>query len=149
MKLLNNAKISVFIREGEDEEALTQILKSFIPLNIEEEKIDVKKTNATGFGDKKIIIAEINLEKERHNKEFLRHLNDFLSEEQKKLLKRQAESRLDESFNFFIRVDKEKILNENKVEITDGGNCFHIKMNIACFPRKQEKAMEIIQNIFK
>jgi len=149
MKLLNNIKLSVFIKEDEDEERLTQVLKSLVPFDLEEEKIGVKKINATGFGEKKIIIAEINLEKERHNKEFLRRLNELLSEEQKELLKRQAESRLDESFNFFIRFDKEKLLNHEHLKITDCGHCFHIKMNIACFPRKREKAMEIIQNIFK
>jgi len=72
-----------------------------------------------------------------------------LVNEQRELILRQAETRLDREFNFFIRFDKEKLVNENKYWITDSGNCFHIKMNIACFPRKREQALKIIQNIFK
>ncbi len=40
-------------------------------------------------------------------------------------------------------------LQENKLWLTESGDCFHIKINIASFPRKREKALEIIRNLFK
>ncbi len=149
MKLLNNIKISVFVKEGEDEEKIAEKLRSFIPLDLEEEKVSLERKRATGFNDKKIVVLEIILQKEKHANAFLKHLEKILGSEQKELLMKQAESRLDEDFNFFIRFDKQKLLGNNEYHITDSGKCFHIKMNIACFPRKREKAMGIIQNIFK
>lgn len=149
MKLLNTVTLSVFIHEGEDEELITEKIKSFIPLDFEKEKITIKRKNALGFADKKIVILEIDLEKERHTNAFLKKLNKILSNDQKQLLVNQAESRLDEDFNFFIRFDKQKLISENNYWVTESGKCFHVKMNIACFPRKREKTLEIIQNIFK
>jgi len=149
MKLLNNVLLSVFVKESEDENKIKEKLKSFIHVNFEKEKLVIKRQTAEGFEDKKIIILEIELEKEKHTNIFLKTLNSRLDKEQKELLIRQAESRLDEEFNFFIRFDKEKLLNEGKYWVTDSGSCFHVKMNIACFPRKKEVALRIIQNIFK
>lgn len=149
MKLVNNVVISVFIKESENEDVLREKLKSFVPLSFEDEKITLTRKIAEGFEDKKIIILEIVLNKEKHTNAFIKKLNKILVNEQKELILRQAETRLDREFNFFIRFDKEKLVNENKYWITDSGNCFHIKMNIACFPRKREQALKIIQNIFK
>ena len=149
MKLLNSILLSVFVREGENENAIVEKLKSFIPVDFDAEKIFIKRQTAEGFEDKKIVVLEIELEREKHTNIFLKTLNSGLDAEQKELLIRQAGSRLDEDFNFFIRFDKEKLLNENKYWVTDSGSCFHIKMNIACFPRKMDIALGIIQNIFK
>jgi hypothetical protein len=149
MKLLNNVLLTVFVKGGEDETKITEKLKSFVPLDFEAEKLAVKRTVADGFSETKIIILEIELQKEKHTNIFLRKLDEILGKEQKGLVLRQAETRLDGEFNFFIRFDKEKLLNEGRYWITDSGSCFHVKMNIACFPRKKEQAMKIIQNIFK
>jgi len=149
MKLLNNALLSVFVKAGEDENKITEKLKSFVPLDFEEEKLAVKRQTAEGFEDKKMVILEIELEREKHTNAFLKELDSKLESGQKELLIRQAESRLDGEFNFFMRLDKDRLLDENKYWVTDSGNCFHIKMNIACFPRKRDVALGIIQNIFK
>jgi RNA binding exosome subunit len=80
---------------------------------------------------------------------FLESLLGRLSEGQKKTILQQKESRLDEDLNFFIRFDKEKLLGERKLSLTDKGNCFHLRMRIAAFPAKREKALETIEKIFK
>ena len=149
MKHFNLVDLKVFVKPGEDESQIAARLKSFVPLDFEKEKIQLKRNSAEGFEDKKIVILEINLTKEKHTNAFLKRLRQNLSKEQKELILKQAETRLDGEFNFFIRFDKERLLNENKFFITDSGNCFHVKMNIACFPRKREEALKIIQNIFK
>jgi len=110
--------------------------------------IELKKTNATGFNEKKIIILEIYLEKEKHINKFLENLNKKLSKEQKELLIKQAESRLDDELNFFLRFDKEALVNENKLLLTDKGNCYHITIKIAAFPHKRESALKVIDKIF-
>jgi RNA binding exosome subunit len=108
----------------------------------------LKEQTAIGFREKKIKIFEIRLEKQRHLKQFLEFLVGSLSDEQKGLILRQRESRLDEELDFFIRLDKQRWLS-GEIFITDSGDCFHIKMSIAAFPAKREAAMRIIDKIFK
>lgn len=148
VKLVNHIKLSVFCKDGEDEGMITKKLCELIPFNLEEEKIGLGKSTAFGFGEKKIRVIEIMLEKDRHMNQFIENLNSRLNEEQKALIRLQADSRLDERLNFFLRFDKEKLVNEDKLWLTDSGNCFHIRINIAAFPRSREGALKIVGGIF-
>lgn len=149
MKILNNAVINVFCKEGEDENHILGKLKAFVPFDLEKEKIAVQRRIAIGFEDKKIIILEATLLKERHTTPFIISLLEHLSKEQKELLLSQAESRLDEGMHFFIRFDKDRWLDEGALEITEDGNCFHVKMNIAVYPAKREKALEVVRGFLR
>ena len=42
----------------------------------------------------------------------------------------------------------EELLKE-KYSITDSGDCFHIKMHIAAFPKNRESALKVIEKIFE
>ena len=148
MKILNKAVVSVFVREGEDFEKIKSVLASLIPLNLEKEKIPVQRKTASSFEEKKIVILKIELEKARHTNVFIKELLNKLTKEQKELLLNQVESRLDNHLHFFIRLDKDKLLNK-KCEITDSGNCFHIKLHIAAFPSKREVGLEVIEKLLK
>ncbi len=148
MKILNNAILTVFSKEGEDEQQILARLRALVPFDLEKEKIAVQRQVTTGFEQKKIIILEIMLTKERHTTPFLEFLLGKLDNEQKRLLMQQAESRLDEGMHFFIRLDKDKWLQEDTMLVTDEGNCFHIKMNIAVYPAKREKALGVVRKIF-
>jgi RNA binding exosome subunit len=146
--LSHHISINVFCKPESDLEIITKKLLFLIPFDTKKEKIELKKTNATGFNEKKIIILEIYLEKEKHINKFLENLNKKLSKEQKELLIKQAESRLDDELNFFLRFDKEALVNENKLLLTDKGDCYHITIKIAAFPHKRESALKVIDKIF-
>jgi len=149
MKTAHSVKITAFVKEDEDEERIKRKLSELIPFDIEENKIELKEQIAKGFNEKKIKIFEILLKKNKHINDFLDNLIDKMSKEAQELLLKQAESRLNEECNFFLRFSKEKLLDEDILWLTDQGNCFHIMVNIAAFPKKKEKAMEIIRNLFK
>jgi len=149
MKYLHNLHIRVFVKEEEDLEKIEQTLRSLFPFELEREKVLLEKTVATGFEDKKIVILEITLKKDRHLNAFLSSFMDHLSVEQKELLRRQKESRLDEDAQFFIRLEKTKLIEEQKYWITEGGNCFHIRMTLAAYPANREKELVLIEKIFK
>ncbi|MBI2129220.1 hypothetical protein HYU07_03185 [Candidatus Woesearchaeota archaeon] len=148
MKLANSVKISVFAKEREDPEKILSKLISLIPFKIEEEKITLNKQNAAGFNERIIKIFEVTLIKDRHINGFLEFLNSKLTQDQKELLMQQADSRTDEDLNFFIRLDKEKLFNDEFC-ITDSGNCYHIKISLAVFPKKKENSLAVIKEIFK
>ena len=148
MKLAHHIRISVFSKEDEDAEAIKTALISLINLDLEKEKLSLQERNAKGFEQKKIKVFEITLAKERHTAAFIGYLTSHLSAEQKELLQRQTESRIDHDLNFYLRLDKAKLL-QGQYWITDEGDCFHIKVSLAVFPKKPEKAVELVKEIFK
>ncbi|MBA3064439.1 hypothetical protein FP803_03295 [Candidatus Woesearchaeota archaeon] len=146
--LAHNVCITVFCKPEDDVGLITEKLLFLVPLDPKKEKIELKRTNAIGFNEKKIIILEVYLEKESHTNLFLNNLTKNLTDEQKLLIKKQADSRLDDELNFFLRFDKSKLINEGRLWLTDKGDCFHIKIKIAAFPHKREAALKIIEKIF-
>jgi len=145
VKLANNIKIRVFCKGDEDKNLIVEKLKLLLPFDLEKEKIKLEERKAEGFDEKKIYVIRAFLTKDRHINAFIENLVDRLGEEKKTLLE-QFESRLDDDLNFFIRLDKDMLL-KNKFVVTDSGNCYHIKINIAAFPKKREKVIEVLNKL--
>ena len=57
-------------------------------------------------------------------------------------------SQLQKDLNFFVRFDKDQWVKNGKLELTDAGNCFHLKIGIAAFPKKREIALNAIRELF-
>jgi RNA-binding protein len=146
MKRFHSIRINVFAKPEDNEEKIKSELFSLIPFDLQKEKIELKSSNTTGFGDRKIKIFEINLQKQRHTDAFYQYLLSKLNSDQKMLLIHQKESRLDDRLDFYIRLEKERLLN-GEYFITDEGNCFHIKISIAAFPAKREVALKIVDEM--
>ena len=149
MKFLNNVVLSVFCRSEEDAQSVKKSLAELVPLNLEEEKIRVVEQTAEGFNDQKIKIFTITLTKQSHTNAFLKMLLAKLTAEQKEMLVQQRESRLDNDLNFFMRLDKDKLINDRAMSITDSGNCFHIKLHLAAYPARRPDALVLVEKIFK
>ena len=148
MKYVHNIEMRVFYKEDENEDTIVKKIKELFPIDFEKEKIKLKRKTSYGFEDKRIIVFTIFVNKQRHTKVVLRNLMEKLSKEQKDLLLKQLKSRLDESLHFYLRLDKDKLLN-NEYWITDSGNCFHFKMAIAVYPHDMDVAKEIVKEILK
>ena len=147
MDLVHNVRITVFAKQYEDADKIKHGLIQLAGLDIKEEKAIMTETAASGFNESKIKVLELSLEKKRHARSFLKHLTGILSQDQKHMLIRQAETRLDEELHFFIRLDKERWLN-GEAAITESGNCYHIRMLIASYPKSRENALKAIDEIF-
>ncbi|MBI4439784.1 hypothetical protein HY638_02325 [Candidatus Woesearchaeota archaeon] len=147
MKLAHTIQVTVFAKAGE--EMVLSRLKELFPFDLEQEKIPIESTKATAADESAILIYKVVLTKERHTNPFIDNLREKLSADQKQLLIRQLHSRLDEDMDFFIRLEKDKLIDENIFQVTDSGNCFHIRISIASFPKKRSVAEKVIQEIFK
>lgn len=146
MRLANNIKISVFIKPEDDEPAVKKHLLALIPFDLDEEKLVLHRNKATGFNQREIIILEVDFQKEKLTNKFLEFLKSKFNEQQKESILKQ-ENRLDEECNLFIRLDKAKLLS-GEYWITDSGDCYHIRISIAAFPKKREKAKQVVEKIF-
>ena len=150
MKYLNNVTLSVFAKTHEDDvDGLKQALIEMVPLNLEDEKLQLEQKTAKGFNEHSIKIFTIGLTKTSHTNTFLKWLLKKLTEEQKDQMIAQRESRLDKDLHFFIRFDKEKWLNERELKITDSGDCFHLNLGLAVFPARRPDALVLVEKIFK
>ncbi len=150
MKLAHQIKAKVFSYEkfNEDDKLVLDKFLQLFPFNLKNEKIELKKTNALGLNEKEIAIFELTLTKEKHTSKFLENLMENLDEEQKKLIFSQLESRLDDNLDFFLRFDKNEYLKNNKLVLTDSGNCFHVMISVAAFPKKREIGLGIVKDVF-
>jgi len=148
MKYAHLVKVTVFSYVDENSDKIEDSLLKLFPFNLEENKIVLKKTGAAGFNEKKIIVFEVRLEKNNLINKFLENLNSNLDKNQKTIILLQKESRLDDELDFFLRFDKDLWINDEKLELTDTGKCFHIKMSIAAFPKKRENGLKIVKDMF-
>ncbi|MAH01973.1 MAG: RNA-binding domain-containing protein [Candidatus Woesearchaeota archaeon] len=149
-KTAHQIKIKVFSYEknNEDNKLILDKFLEFFPFNLEDEKIELKKTEAEGFHEKKIKVFEATLIKEKHIKNFLENLNQKLDNEEKNKIISQLDSRLDDNLDFYLRFDKGEYLKKNELKLTDSGNCFHVRMSIAAFPKKRDIGLGIVKDVF-
>src|SRR3989344_2840824 len=70
-----------------------------------------------------------------------------ITKEQKQQLLDQLESRLHDNLHFYLRLDKDAMVNLGQLWLTDSGNCFHIEIVVAAFPAKREAAKKILENL--
>lgn len=153
MKYCHTIIVNVFVKpedvaeNPEIREKSKSAIKSMLPLDWEKEKIDLNEIKTEGFEGRQIIIYELKMHKEKETNAFLKHLLSNLSKDQKDFLRLEKESRLDENDDFFIRLDRKKLL-QGIYELTTSGDCFHIRMNIAAFPKKRGNALKVIDEIF-
>lgn len=142
------ARVFSYANRNDSNEMILEKFRQLFPFNLEEEKIIIKTSEAQGFSDSKITVYEIILGKERHINKFLNYLKENFSEEDKKSILFRAGSRLDKDLDFFLRIDREEFIKSGRLMLTDSGNCFHIKMSIAAFPKNMETALKIVNEIF-
>lgn len=150
MKTIHQIIIKVFSHEkySDNETIILNKFLQFFPFDIKDEKIELKKTNALGFNENNIIIFEVILKKERHTQQFLNNLLLNMDNEQKKLIFEQLDSRLGENLDFFLRFNKDEYIKNDKLMLTDSGNCIHVKLSIAAYPKKREIGLGIVKEIF-
>ena len=87
------------------------------------------------------------ISKKRETKEFLNTLIASIGEDQLIKLYNDLDRKMDEKGNLFLRLSKEKALDE-EWEILDGGDSIHLKIKIAAYPAKKEVALKKIKEIF-
>jgi len=147
VRIANNACIRVFCKEDEDKKLVIEKIKLLLPFDLEKEKIKLEWQRAEGFDRKRMHVIKAALTKNRYVNAFIQNLLDKLGDGKKTLLE-QLDSRLDNDLNFFMRLDKD-MLTKGKFVLTDSGNCYHIRINIASFPKKREKAVAVLKGLLR
>jgi RNA binding exosome subunit len=145
MKYAHYVAMRVFCREEDNEDEIIETIKKLFPLDFEKDA-EITSRTAYGFEDNKIKIFTVSLKKIRDINKFVKHFFSNLSKEQKELLEKQMESRLDKTLHFYIRLEKDKLL-DGEYWITDSGRCFHFKFAVAAYPHKREVARQVVKRM--
>lgn len=145
MKRAHSIVLSAFVKADEDVAKVREGLLSLVPFSLADEKLSLQESAATGLAGGKITILEVKLEKERHTSAFLDALVARLSGAQKQQLCDQ-ENRVDEECNAYLRFRKSDL---PLLVLTDGGDCIHLRISLAAFPKKRENALRLFKEIFK
>ena len=149
MKQAHYVELRVFVKPDEPYKEIKHAMHRLIgvgPDMFEEERIEYEEETAIGFNEKKIKILRAKITKNRRINDFLDKLKHKLGEKQNRVLRKQ-DNRIDEDMCFYVRLEKEAFL-DGLYELTDGGDCFHVRINLATYPKKKEKAKKLINQIF-
>ena len=144
MKLAHTVEISVFCKDAENLEQVRLGLIRLIPFDIQAEKVKISETEAEGLTGNKIMILSVRLTNERQVRLFVENLLKLIGKEGIMTLLSQLESRLDEDLFFFIRLSKPDWL-EGRAILTDSGNCYHIKILIAAYPKNKQAGLRTLR----
>jgi RNA binding exosome subunit len=148
MKLAHHIEMRVYCKEEDNEQEIINKIHELFPFDFDKEKIEFRTQSAETFDGKKMKILTVFIKKDRQTNEVLRNLFFKFSEDQKNILKKQLESRLDERLHFYIRLEKPALLN-GEYKITDSGNCFHFNISIAAYPHKRTVARKIVESLIE
>ncbi len=146
MRLMHSIMITVFAKPEDDLPTIKEGLISLVPFNLEENKITITD-DCEKFEDRTIHILRIALNKASQINQFIKNFLEKLGPEQKKTLIEQAETRIDEEYNFFIRISKTMWSKHKMIELTDSGDCYHLKFTLACYPKNRNTALKLVNDL--
>ena len=139
--MIHNIRYRVFIYENEDRDEILEALLNILPT------AEPEVEEAEGLLEEKMLILTGTVSKKRETKEFLNTLIESIGEDQLVKLYNDLDRKMDEKGNLFLRLSKERAL-EEEWEILDGGDSIHLKIKIAAYPAKKEVAIKKIAEIF-
>ena len=139
--MIHNIRYRVFIYENEDKDEVLEALLNILPT------AEPEVEEAEGLLEEKMLILTGTVSKKRETKEFINTLIESIGEDQLVKLYNDLDRKMDEKGNLFLRLSKEKAL-EEEWEILDGGDSIHLKIKIAAYPAKKEVAIKKISVIF-
>lgn len=120
----------MFWKPGENIEEAYRRLIPFSKEELEGAKLKEEETED-------LFIRSVIFDKQRLIRPFMRHFRDILHEEDVHTLMREADERIAfPHYELILRLDKKTL------RLTGGGNCFHIKMTVAAFPKTQQNVKE-------
>lgn len=143
--------VSILNSENSDLNIKKELQNEKCDLLIEEMKVKdalrVRNNESKIVDGLDLISIQFELNKQTHIKSLIQNLKEKLGKKQCELIASQ-ENRVDDECNLFIRLDK-KSLNEKKFVLTDSGDCYHIKIKLAAYPKKKETGIIIAKELFE
>jgi RNA binding exosome subunit len=138
--MIHNISYRVFVYGTENDEKVKEAVQTLFPNSH-------PQTDTTeGYFKNPVLILHDKITRKREIKEFVQILEQIDSSSKKQLLN-QLENKMDERGNLFLRFDKQRAY-LGDLKIIEHGDTIHVKINIAAYPAKKERAIELARAIF-
>jgi RNA binding exosome subunit len=138
--MIHNISYRVFVYGTENEEKVREAIKTLFPNS------HPQTETIEGYFKNPVLILHDKLRKKRETKEFIKILQNLDSSTKKRVLN-ELNNKMDEKGNLFLRFDKQRAY-LGDLKIIEHGDAVHVKIKIAAYPAKKEKAMELAKEIF-
>ena len=156
MKYTHATYITTFVKEayGFEKEFLAECsikeLVTFIkqiPLS-EEKDFQITSTTIEKTEEFPSDLITITIKINKKTDKVLEYIFKKLSEKDKIFLKETTKTRIDEDCNFYIRLKKEEFLDKQECLLTDSGDCIHIRIKVAAYPKRKDIAIKKIEELY-
>lgn len=138
--MIHNISYRVFVYGTENDEKVKEAVQTLFPNSH-------PQTDTTeGYFKNPVLILHDKITRKREIKEFVQILEQIDSSSKKQLLN-QLENKMNERGNLFLRFDKQRAY-LGDLKIIEHGDTIHVKINIAAYPAKKERAIELARTIF-
>lgn len=148
MKYAHAVKLRAIVRPDREEsvkEAMIGLLGRPVSAVLDEEEISFDRDEAEDFSGNDIVFVRTAFEKTRNTNDVLRTLRDNLPEGDRQMVVDQMD-RLDEDLHFHLRLDLDSFLDGAYI-LTEDGDCLHIRIKVAAYPAKQERAVGVVHEM--
>jgi len=139
--VIHHITIEAFAHATEDPSRVEKALRLFVP---EDHAIEIHRTEGH-FGNP-ITIFTAKLKGCRQCRTFMDVLKSGLPASELTMLISQANQRVDDSCNFYIKLDKQSAY-DGAVRLTQRGDAILIRMKIKAYPAKRENAIKIVESL--
>lgn len=146
MKLAHHLAARVLSNSSETEEN-SDALRALLSSGKGGAKITV--SSSPGEQPSQPVLLASSLRKDSDINRVLRFIANNLSREDRKAIVDEAEKYVDEHPDFFLRFGREPWLRDRKLALTTTGDCFHLTFSMAAYPKRKERAVSLVREIFK
>lgn len=138
--MIHNISYRVFVYGTENEEKVREAVKTLFPNS------NPQVDSTEGYFKNPVLILHDKIGKKRETKDFIKILQKLDPSTKKRVLN-ELDKKMDEKGNLFLRFDKQRAY-LGDLKIIEHGDAVHVKIKIAAYPAKKEKAMELAKEIF-
>ncbi|MBM3308848.1 MAG: hypothetical protein FJY77_01210 [Candidatus Altiarchaeales archaeon] len=142
---VHNIQLRAFYSPEALEEGM-HAFKQILPKEVEVKEEELEPEAEGGVFTKPLCVLTAFASKQSQVKELLARIVSGLSEEDLAELKKTLDLRVDDDCNLYLRLDK-KALSEGRLSIKTR-DAVHVKIKLACFPKKRENTLEIARELF-
>ncbi len=138
--MIHNISYRVFVYGTENEEKVREAIKTLFPNSHPQ----VEATE--GYFKNPVLILHDKIGKKRETKDFIKILQNLDLSTKRRILN-ELDKKMDDKGNLFLRFDKQRAY-LGDLKVIEHGDAVHVKIKIAAYPAKKEKAMELAREIF-
>lgn len=128
-------RLTALLRRRSDERSIEEIR--------DDEGVSFTVDTAEDFAGNELRFVRTAFDATRNTNSVLRTLRSELSQGDRELIAGQMD-RLDDDLNFHIRLDLDSFL-DGVFLLTDSGDCLHLRVKVAAYPAKEERAKPVIR----